>query len=192
MRRVKARGTSLAPIFNTNEEQKENSMNDRNDREVSVSSERERSGKGRDLKSVMTPNPQCATENDSIQDVARLMLDCDCGAIPIVGENERLIGMITDRDIVVRIIAEGRDCSQATVRDAMSSEIRSVRENDSLESVFRIMKEHKIRRVPVVDGDQRVVGIVAQADLALDTPSDSEVGETVERISEPERPRDRR
>ena len=166
-------------------------MSKRDDREISVSSTRETNRGNRDLSSVMTRNPQCVTEQDSLQDVARLMLDCDCGALPVVGEDERLIGMITDRDIVVRVIAEGRDCSQATVRDAMTSQAHSVRENDSLESVFRIMRDNKVRRVPVVDENQRVIGIVAQADLALDTSRDREVGKTVEKISEPERPRDR-
>ncbi len=166
-------------------------MSKKDDREVSVSSNREASGGSRDLSGVMTRNPQCVTQKDSLQDVARLMLDCDCGALPVVGENEKLIGMITDRDIVVRVIAEGRDCSQATVRDAMTEEAHSVRENDSLESVFRIMRDNKVRRVPVVDENQRVIGIVAQADLALDTSRDREVGKTVEAISEPERPRER-
>jgi CBS domain-containing protein len=166
-------------------------MSKKDDREMSVSGNRETNRNSRDLRSVMTPNPQCVTENDSLQDVARLMLDCDCGALPVVGENEKLIGMITDRDIVVRVIAEGRDCSQSTVRDAMTSEAHSVRENDSLESVFRIMRDNKVRRVPVVDDNQRVIGIVAQADLALDTSRDREVGKTVEKISEPERPRER-
>jgi CBS domain-containing protein len=166
-------------------------MSKRDDKEMSVSGNQETTRGGRDLRSVMTSNPQCVTEQDSLKDVARLMLDCDCGALPVVGENERLIGMITDRDIVVRVIAEGRDCNQATVRDAMTADAQSVRENDSLESVFRIMREHKVRRVPVVDENQRVIGIVAQADLALDTSRDREVGKTVEKISEPERPRDR-
>lgn len=164
-------------------------MDKKSDRETPVSGESEPNRNSRDLKSVMTANPQCVTEQDSLKDVARLMLDCDCGALPVVGENERLIGMITDRDIVVRVIAEGRDCSQATVKDAMTTEIHSVRENDSLESVFRVMREKKVRRVPVIDANERVVGIVAQADLALDTSRDREVGKTVERISEPERPR---
>ena len=165
-------------------------MSKGNDREIPVSGERE-SSRGRDLASVMTRNPQCVTEQDSLQDVARLLLDCDCGSLPVVGENERLIGMITDRDIVVRVVAQGRDCSQATVRDAMTSEVHSVREDDSLESVFHMMPENQGRRIPVVDENQRVIGIVAQADLALDTSRDREVGKTVERISEPERPRDR-
>ncbi|HEY0592348.1 MAG TPA: CBS domain-containing protein [Thermoanaerobaculia bacterium] len=166
-------------------------MSKKDDREISVSSNRETNRGSVDLSSVMTRNPQCVTESDSLQDVARLMLDCDCGALPVVGENEQLIGMITDRDIVVRVIAEGRDCSQATVRDAMTSQAHSVRESDSLESVFRIMRDNKVRRVPVVDENQRVIGIVAQADLALDTSRDREVGKTVEKISEPERPRER-
>ena len=166
-------------------------MDKKNDRETSVTGEGETNRNSRDIKSVMTRDPQCVTEQDKLQDVARLMLDCDCGALPVVGENERLIGMITDRDIVVRVIAEGRDCSQATVKDAMTTEAHSVREGDSLESVFRVMSEKKVRRVPVVDENKRVIGIVAQADLALDTSRDREVGKTVERISEPERPRDR-
>lgn len=166
-------------------------MSKKDDHEMPLSGEAETNRNGRELRSVMTRDPQCVTEQDSLQEVARLMLDCDCGALPVVGEGERLIGMITDRDIVVRVLAKGRDCSQATVRDAMTSETQSVRENDSLESVFQVMRDNKVRRVPVVDESGRVIGIVAQADLALDTSRDREVGKTVEKISEPDRPRDR-
>lgn len=160
-------------------------MHEKTDRTTSVPTAQETGREARSLSSVMTRNPTCVTENESLERVAKLMVECDCGAIPIVGDDNRLRGMITDRDIVVRSIAQGKNPADGKVRDVMTSEVWSARENDSLERVTQIMQEHQVRRVPVVNENNEVIGIVAQADVAQ-TGRDREVGETVERISEPE------
>ncbi|HUP64981.1 MAG TPA: CBS domain-containing protein [Thermoanaerobaculia bacterium] len=161
--------------------------NERTDRSMETPTTSERDG--RKLSDVMTRNPECATEKDTLQSVARMMRDCDCGAIPVVGDDRKLRGMITDRDIVIRCIAEGKNPMDATVGNIMTREIYSVRENESLDEVFRVMSERQVRRVPILGNNDEVIGIIAQADLAIDSPSDEKVGRTVEHISEPDRPR---
>lgn len=158
-------------------------MNERTDRESSIGTNRERSGQS--LRDVMTKNPATVTANDDIRQAARLMKENDCGSLPVVDGN-RVRGMITDRDIVIRLIAEGRNPVDAKVSDAMTSEAHSVRENESLDRVFRLMSQKQVRRVPVVNDRDELIGIVAQADIALEGRNDERVGETVERISEPE------
>lgn len=146
--------------------------------------------KDQKVSDVMTSNPECVTENESIQKVARLMLDCDCGAIPVVqsADDKRLVGMITDRDIVTRIIAQGRGIEEARVADAMSRGVHTVKTDEPLGSVYKIMASEQVRRVPVVDQNDRVVGIVAVADIATDDDADSKLAKTVEEISEGARP----
>lgn len=148
-----------------------------------------RSGGGRiSLRDVMTRNPECVTEGDNILKAAQLMVQCDCGAIPVVSEDGKPLGIITDRDIVVRVIAKGSDVQSAAVRDVMTRSVKSVHESDSIEDVRNVMSRHQVRRVPVLDNDEKIVGIVALADLATDLPQrgDQEVklAETVEEISE--------
>lgn len=133
---------------------------------------------------VMTGNPQSVTERDDLQKVAKLMLDHDCGAIPVV-DGKKIIGMITDRDIVIRVVAKGKNPSDARVSDAMTKEAYCVRESDPLEKVYQVMSDRQVRRVPVVDQNQQLVGIIAQADVATQGNQDKRVGETVEQISEP-------
>jgi CBS domain-containing protein len=163
-------------------------MNERTDREASIPTNREGRGK-KSLRDIMTANPSTVTPQDDIRQAAKLMVECDCGALPVIGDDRKVAGMITDRDIVIRLIASGRNPMEAKVRDAMTSQTHTVRENDSIEQVFRTMRDHQVRRLPVVNDRNEVIGIVAQADLALETPSDSEVGETVEQISRPEESR---
>lgn len=162
-----------------------------NDRETKVPSSRESGKSGRSLRDVMTSNPETIRGEEGLQKAARMMKDCDCGALPVVDDSGTLRGMVTDRDIVVRCVAEGKNPLDGSVKDVMTPNAHSVRENDTLDHVFRIMSEHQIRRVPVCDESGKVIGIVAQADLALDTADDREVGRTVERISEPERDKQR-
>lgn len=142
-------------------------------------------GTGKSLADVMTKNPSVVREGEGLEKVAKLMVECDCGAIPVVGDDNRLRGMITDRDIVVRCVAKGKNPLDGKVGEIMSREVYSVRENESIDRVFRIMSDKQVRRVPVVNDKNEVIGIVAQADVALDTGEDRKVGETVERISEP-------
>jgi CBS-domain-containing membrane protein len=163
-------------------------MKERTDRESSIPTSAE--GRGRkSLREIMTANPSTVSPQDDIQTAAKLMVECDCGALPVIGDDRKVTGMITDRDIVIRLIATGRNPMEAKVSDAMSSQTHTVRENDSIEKVFRMMRDHQVRRLPVVDDRNEVIGIVAQADLALETPSDAEVGETVEQISRPDESR---
>jgi CBS domain-containing protein len=114
---------------------------------------------------IMSKNVMVITPDDTLQKAAKLMADLDAGALP-VGENDRLVGMLTDRDITVRAVAAGKAPDQCTVRDVMSSEIRYVFEDDSVEDASSKMSELQVRRLPVLDRDKRLVGIVSLGDLA--------------------------
>ena len=137
---------------------------------------------------LMTPQPACCTPGDSIQDAARQMDSYDVGSLPVIegGDNTRIVGIVTDRDIAVRAVAAGR--FDARVADVMTPNPNTVREDDDVGMVSRLMAEQQVRRIPVVNAKGAVVGMIAQADLALrDGPiGDREVGQVVERISEPE------
>jgi CBS domain-containing protein len=104
--------------------------------------------------------------SDSIENAARAMVRRDCGALPVVNDNGRLIGMITDRDIVTRIVACGLDPRRARVDECMSDRVFACYEEDLIESCLWLMSRHQVRRIPVVDERDRVIGIVSQADLA--------------------------
>lgn len=138
------------------------------------------------VEKLMTNDVACCTADTSLQEVARLMLDCDCGAIPVVADQDdrQLVGVVTDRDITVRAVAQGMNPLEMTAGAVMSSPVVSVRRQDSIEDTLRVMEEHQVRRVPVVDDDERIVGIVAQADVALHS-SDATAGKVVEEISRP-------
>lgn len=137
---------------------------------------------------IMTADPETVTSSDSIQTAARIMRDSDVGIVPVVDDegSRRLRGVITDRDIAVRCIAEGRD-GNCRVSDLMSGDLVTARPDDDVSKVMDRMKAEQVRRIPVVDDNDRLVGIIAQADLALDGPSDKAVGDVVEKISEPGR-----
>jgi CBS domain-containing protein len=139
------------------------------------------------VKDVMTANPACSTPETPLPEVARLMLDHDCGEIPVVESQERKVptGVVTDRDIVCRIIAKGQDPREATANDAMTSPAVTVTPETSLEECSRIMEQKQIRRVPVVD-DNGLVGIVALADIARQAKGGM-AGEVVKEVSEPGR-----
>jgi CBS domain-containing protein len=102
----------------------------------------------------------------SIERAARLMEECDCGALPVIGDNGVLVGMITDRDIAIRIVARGRDARHAIVADCMSERVFACYANESVAECMRQMAHHQVRRMPVVDEHGRLVGIIAQGDLA--------------------------
>lgn len=145
---------------------------------------------------IMTARPASVTPDTKLSEVAARMRDLDVGVIPVVDgpDSGTLVGVITDRDIVVRAAAEGKDVRKETVRDHMTEEVRTVREDATVREIFSVMKRDRVRRVPVVDDDGRLAGIVAQADLAvdyagLDTRREAEVEEVIERISEPAAPR---
>ena len=133
---------------------------------------------------LMTPNPICCTPEMTIKDVAMLMVQHDCGEIPVVRapDDRRLLGVITDRDIVCRVVAAGEDPVDAVVEDAMSAPVVTVRGEVSLEDCLNLMESHQIRRVPVVDGDERCCGIVSQADIAGGAPA-AKTAELVREVS---------
>lgn len=135
---------------------------------------------------LMTAQPVSCSPGDSIQDAAKLMDAYDVGSLPVVegGDNTRLTGIVTDRDITVRAVAIGR--FDARVADVMTGNPSTVGKDDDVDTVARIMAEEQVRRIPVVDERGAVIGMIAQADLALhdDVVSDRTVGRVVERISE--------
>jgi CBS domain-containing protein len=136
---------------------------------------------------LMTTEPASCAPGDSIQRAAELMKSCDCGCIPVVEEGNRLVGVVTDRDLAVRALAQGKG-AETRVRDVMSTGVSCCHPDDDVALVEEIMKKEQVRRVPVVDKAGCCVGMIAQADLALNSAaaSDKEVGRVVERISEPE------
>lgn len=136
------------------------------------------------VEDVMTPSPQCASPDTSIRDVAKMMVDCDCGEIPVVDKNERPIGVITDRDIACRVVAQGKDPNSTQARDAMSTPVVTVMPETDLEECCRLMEERQIRRIPVVDENGVCCGIVAQADIALRGDTE-ETGTLVRDVSRP-------
>lgn len=138
------------------------------------------------VKEVMTADPACCISETALQEVARMMVDHDCGEIPVVESMEtRLpIGVITDRDIVCRTVARGLNPLELTVADSMSKPCVTVTPDMSIAECSGIMEENKIRRVPVVDADGSCCGIVALADIALHAKK-SVAAEIVKEVSEP-------
>lgn len=117
------------------------------------------------ISQIMTPQPKLIDPSTSIREAAQQMRSENVGALP-VGENDRLIGMVTDRDIVVRAVAEEQPAGTTSVRDVMSQKVFYCFEDDGIEEAARCMAEHQVRRLPVLNRDKRLVGIVALADLA--------------------------
>jgi CBS domain-containing protein len=133
------------------------------------------------VRDIMTPGADCASVNDTLVQAARKMRDLDVGALPICGEDNKLAGMITDRDIVIRGLAEDRDPGAATVADLADGRPVTVGADDSVEEALATMSRHGLRRLPVIDGHD-LVGIVSQADVARNLPDDK-IGDLVEAIS---------
>jgi len=131
---------------------------------------------------VMTPNPRTVTLSDTIQAVARIMRDEDTGAVPVVEDGSHVVGMITDRDIVIRAVADGdMDC---TVDDIVTDDVVFATPDMSTAEAAELMSEHQVRRLPVVDEDENIVGIVSLGDLAVKENREARMGETLENISE--------
>ena len=136
------------------------------------------------IQDVMTRDPRSVTPQTSAREAAQIMKDEDVGIVPVV-EGAQLVGVVTDRDLALRIVAEGRDAS-ATVRDVMSSgKIATCRPDEDLDRVMETMAKEQVRRIPIVDERGSLVGIVAQADVVRKAHDDQKAEETVERISEP-------
>ncbi len=130
---------------------------------------------------IMTSDTQCIGENESLVEAARMMRDLDVGALPICGEDDRLHGMLTDRDIIVRVLAEGRDPREVRAGEFRAAETVTIGADDSVDEILRTMKQYRVRRLPVIDG-HRLVGMVSQADVARNI-DEEKVGELVEAIS---------
>jgi len=130
---------------------------------------------------IMSGNAECVGENETLVDAARKMRDLDVGALPVCGQDNRLKGMVTDRDIVVKVIAEGGDPASTTAGTLCEGQIVTIGADDPIEEVLRTMKQYKVRRLPVIDGHD-LVGVVSQADVAKNVPQEK-VGELLKTIS---------
>lgn len=141
------------------------------------------------IKEIMSPTPTCCTPNDTAQSVAKMMCDLDVGSIPVVVDqsSRALIGMITDRDLCCRVLAQGLDPKATPIQELVTYNPVTCRDGENVENCERLMQEHQVRRIPVVDRENRVIGIVAQADLALKAKLDG-VSKTVVEISKNTRP----
>lgn len=137
---------------------------------------------GQSIKDVMTSDPCTIDAGKSVAYAAKMMRDEDVGLAPIV-EGDKLIGMLTDRDIAVRVVAEGRNPDQVTVAEVASKQVVTIDPQQELDEALRIMAKHQVRRLPVVEEDGRLVGVVAQADVAR-TGDDKQTGELVQEISQ--------
>ena len=134
------------------------------------------------IKDVMTSNPCTIDADKSVAYAAKMMKDEDVGLAPIV-EGDKLIGMLTDCDIAIRVVAEGRNPDQVTVREVASKQVVTIDPQQDLDEALRIMAKHQVRRLPVVEEDGRLVGVVAQADVAREG-DDTQTGELVQEISQ--------
>ena len=132
---------------------------------------------------IMTPDPECIGENDSVLDAAKRLAELDVGGMPICGEDDRLKGMLTDRDIVVKVLAKGKDPASVKAGELGTGDGKTITigADDSVEEALRTMTEHKVRRLPVID-EKRLVGIISQADVATNL-DEERVGDLVEAIS---------
>jgi CBS domain-containing protein len=133
------------------------------------------------VRDIMTSNPTTVEPDASVVEAGRLMASEDVGSLPVV-DGDRLVGVVTDRDIAVRVVAEGRDPNTTTVREIASRDPVTVEPDEDLDEALSEMARNQVRRLPVVEGD-RLVGIVAQADVAEEA-SDSQTGRVVKEISE--------
>ncbi len=138
---------------------------------------------GTKVRDVMTARPRCVTVDTPLGQVAELMEAEDIGAIPVL-EGEELHGMVTDRDIVVRAVAKGKDPRGMPVREISSREIVTISPDQDLSDAVLLMAQNQVRRIPVVDDENRLVGVVSQADVALEA-REKTVGEMVGEISKP-------
>ena len=136
---------------------------------------------GTKVHEVMTDRPRVVTPETTVSEAAQLMKNDDIGSLPIL-DGEQLAGMVTDRDIVIRAIAEGKDPRGMPVREVASRELVTVHADEELSSALQLMASQQVRRLPVVDDDGRLVGILAQADVAVEA-KEKDVGEMVEEIS---------
>jgi CBS domain-containing protein len=130
---------------------------------------------------IMTSGAHCVGENQTVQEAARMMADLDIGALPICGEDDRLKGMLTDRDIAVKVVAQGKDPSQTRAGELAQGKPVTIGADDAPELALQTMAEHKVRRLPVIDG-HRLIGIISQGDIAVNL-HEQQTGALVEAVS---------
>ena len=133
------------------------------------------------IRDLMTSNPRTVDPSTPVSEAAQVMKQEDVGSVPVV-DGDTLVGIVTDRDIALRVVAEGRDPQSSTVGDIASRELVTVDPQQSLDEALRLMAQHQVRRLPVCEEDGRLVGIVAQADVAREI-GDQKTGDLVEQIS---------
>jgi CBS domain-containing protein len=137
---------------------------------------------GKNVRDAMTSNPRSIEPSTTVTEAARLMKAEDVGSLPIVG-GDQLVGMVTDRDVVIRVVAEGKDPQSTTVGEIASRDLVTVDPEQDLDEALRLMAQHQVRRLPVAEEDGRLVGILAQADVAREG-KDAKTGQVVQEISE--------
>jgi CBS domain-containing protein len=136
---------------------------------------------GQQIRDVMTTNPSTIESTSAVVQAARVMKQVDAGVVPVT-DNGRLAGIVTDRDIPIRVVAEGKDPGSTTVGEVASKNLVTVDPQQDLDEALRLMAQHKVRRLPVVEEDGRLVGVLAQADVAREG-DDMQTGQVVEEIS---------
>ena len=135
----------------------------------------------------MTENPICCTPDDSVVRAAKFMKTEDVGSAPVCEgrDNRKLVGIVTDRDLAIQVVAAGKDPNTVKVRDVMTRDPITCRANDNLQTALDAMEQHQIRRIPVVDESGQLVGIISQADVATRTDNPELTAELVEEVSQP-------
>jgi CBS domain-containing protein len=139
------------------------------------------------VRDVMTKNVEVIRPEDTLRDAAQKMKELDVGAMPVC-DGERLVGMLTDRDITIRAVADGLDPNQTTAQQTMTPEIYYCFDNQNIEDAALIMMENQIRRLPILNNEKKLVGMVSLGDVAVDTRDDELSGSTLEEISKPSKP----
>lgn len=136
---------------------------------------------------VMTPNPACCTVGDSVSKAAQLMAHEDVGSIPVVDQTQSmmLVGIVTDRDLTIKVLAENRSPETTRVEDVMTTSLVTCYSDNDISEALELMSEHQVRRIPVIDHEGKIVGIIAQADIALRAEDEQKTAEVVEEISKP-------
>jgi CBS domain-containing protein len=137
---------------------------------------------GQRIREVMTSNPSTIEADGFVVEAAKIMKAEDAGVVPVT-ENGRLIGMVTDRDIAIRVVAERKDPQATSIREVASTDLVTIDPQQDLDEALRLMAQHKVRRLPVVEKDGRLVGVVAQADVAREG-DDTKTGQVVQEISQ--------
>ncbi len=134
---------------------------------------------------IMTPDPEYVLLSDPVIKAAKLMKSEDVGPIPIVDDKDgkRLAGIVTDRDLAIKVVAEARDPKTTSVKEVMTGDVVTCKENEDVQNALKLMQENQVRRIPVVDNGDRLLGIISQADVATRLGNDRKTGQVVEVIS---------